>query len=134
MKARDWLGRVAMLVLAVLVTLSIIASIWAIPSGSIAPQTGSTLPGLEDIGEPPPQDEPLLSRGQAQREAGQPEAGASGAPAYAADALSDPVEHAARWLEAITYALLAITSLAALGCMLLWRIGSALQELARARP
>jgi hypothetical protein len=48
---------------------------------------------------------------------------------------------AGRWLEAITYSLLALVGLAALACLLLWRglhqrrrIADALEILARASP
>ncbi len=139
MKLLDWAGRVVMLVLAGMVTLSIIGAIAAIPSGTIPPRLGIR----PDQPSAPPEARPAEQR---QRdETGRhsrpdrvitQEVGKSGA-APAAPETSD----AARWLEAITYSLLALVGLAALACLLLWRglherrrIADSLESLARTSP
>jgi hypothetical protein len=132
LKAIDWFGRAVMLVLAGMVTLSIIGSIAAIPSGSIenrigmapAPQT------LPPEAEQPP-ERPAVDPIEGSR-TGRAAAPAQGQPMAApAPEPTDPD----RWLEAITYALLAIVGLAALGCLLLWRgLRRIADEVARARP
>jgi hypothetical protein len=112
----DWLGRVVMLVLAGLVTLSIIGSIAAIPSGSIETRIGieteprTAEPPLQRVA-PKATDSPTPD-GDPTRPAA---SGSAGAP-FA----SGPHE-AARWLEAMTYALLALTGIAALATLILWR-------------
>jgi hypothetical protein len=131
LKAIDWFGRAVMLVLAGLVTLSIIGSIAAIPSGSIenrigmAPAPQPLPPEAEQAPERPAIDAIEGSRAD-------PAAPGSGQPMAApAPEPTDPD----RWLEAITYALLAIVGLAALGCLLLWRgLRRIADEVARARP
>jgi hypothetical protein len=131
LKAIDWFGRAVMLVLAGLVTLSIIGSIAAIPSGSIenrmrmAPAPQPLPPDSEPSPERPAIDPIEGSRAD-------PAAPAQGQPMAApAPEPTDPD----RWLEAITYALLAIAGLAALACLLLWRgLRRIADEVARARP
>ncbi|PWG02460.1 hypothetical protein [Sphingosinicella humi] len=115
----DWLGRILMLALAGLVTLSIIGSIAAIPSESI-----ETRMGLET--QPPTADRPPLPESEPEAAAPQPEP--TRQPAAPRGVLSDPgapaasaPSEAARWLEAITYALLALVGLAALASLFLWR-------------
>ena len=131
----DWAGRVVMLALAGLVTLSIIGSLAAIGTGSL-----DTRSGVEPQAVPPDQ------RPLPQYEVQQPERGDS-AGAEAGQALGtaavpaspQPVE-ATRWLEAISYALLALVGVAALATLLLWRglrerrrIADALDAIARQR-
>ncbi len=116
----DWAGRVVMLVLAGMITLSIIGAIASIPSGSIETRIG--FQPREWPRSPSPQDEPLPRPGA---EAGTAAPATSPVPsgdagAVAAPAPDQPVDPG-RWLEAITYALLAIAGLAALGLILLWR-------------
>ena len=133
MKALDWLGRAVMLVLAGLVTLSIIGSIAAIPSGSIenrigmAPAPQPVPPESEQAAERPAIDPIEGSRTDRADPAGRREGMSTAAPPEA----TDPD----RWLEAITYALLALAGLAALACLLLWRgLRRIAEEVARARP
>jgi hypothetical protein len=134
----DRLGRVVMLVLAGMVTLSIIGSIAAIPSGSIETRIG--LETEPQIGEPPtpvPQPETEAPAPQAEPEE---EAVGEGTPGMAGAVPAPRPTDAERWLEAITYALLALVGVAALASLLLWRglrerrrIADALEALA-ARP
>lgn len=112
----EWLGRVAMLVLAGMITLSIIGAIAAIPSGI------DTRMGVEQATRqlPPPEasPEPLESEASLDpAEGGPADAAVAAAVAPEADEADDPV----RWLEAITYALLALAGIAALATVILWR-------------
>ena len=126
----DWLGRVIMLVLAGMITLSIIGSIAAIPSGSsIERQMGiertdwpqahaqeqrsapkQTPQQVAREVKPPPPEQPQLES----TPAGQ-------VPAHAGVAAPPPRVDPARWLEVIAYALLALVGLAALGVVIAWR-------------
>ena len=115
----DWLGRVLMLVLAGLVTLSIIGSIAAIPSESIGTRMGLET-RTSTIDHPPlPEPEPEAAAPQPEpsRQPAAPGGVSAGPGAPAASASSE----AARWLEAITYALLALVGLVALASLILWR-------------
>jgi hypothetical protein len=119
----DWLGRVIMLVLAGMITLSIIGSIAAIPSGSIPSQAGldpRDWPRSEIRGQPvrpsaPPAARPQQPQPQPQRTITAPAQGKFVAPA------PDRPPQAAEWLETIAYALFALVGLAALATILLWR-------------
>ena len=118
----DWVGRVIMLVLAGMITLSIIGAIAAIPSGSLPQQVRferESWPVARQREEPIPPPPP-----EVQAEAPQPasEAQPRGpvqtvAPAPAAREEVKPAE----WLEAITYALLALVGIAAFATLLLLR-------------
>ena len=114
----EWLGRVIMLVLAGMITLSIISALAAISSSTVPQPLGRERAAAPT---PPPRQEPPPEP-QSKRAA--PEANkTSGAARHVtiAPAPPEPVDPA-RWLEAITYALLALSGLAALGCLLLWRL------------
>jgi hypothetical protein len=119
----DWLGRVIMLVLAGMITLSIIGSIAAIPSGSITSQAGldpREWPRSE-IREQPVRPTPApTARTQQQQPQPQRTVAAAterGLVVPAPERAPQPAE----WLEAITYALFALVGLAALATLLLWR-------------
>jgi hypothetical protein len=132
LKALDWAGRAVMLVLAFMVTLSIIGSIAAIPSGSIENRMGMAperhpLPPESEQAPEPSAVEPI--EGYRTDRAAAPASGQRmAAPA------PEPADRD-RWLEAITYALLALAGIAALACLLLWRgLRRIADEVARARP
>jgi hypothetical protein len=119
----DWLGRVIMLVLAGMITLSIIGSIAAIPSGSIPSQAG-----LDPRAWPRPEvrEQPVRPTTAPNARAQQPQPQPQ--PTVAAPAerrlvapTSERPPQPAEWLEAITYALFALVGLAALATLLLWR-------------
>jgi hypothetical protein len=119
----DWLGRVIMLVLAGMITLSIIGSIAAIPSGSITSQAG-----LDPRDWPRPQvsDQAIrpaaapMARTQQPQPQPQRTLAAPVGRRFVAPAPERPPQPA-EWLEAITYALFALVGLAALATLLLWR-------------
>lgn len=117
--AFDWISRVIMLVLAGMVSLSIIGAIAAIPSGIVESTIGMNQTRQPvDVGteqQPAPPGGGSEQRPQAQPTTTVPSANATIAPAPAGEA--DPE----RWLEAITYALLALVGLSALGTLIMWR-------------
>lgn len=117
----DWLGRVVMLVLAGMITLSIIGAIAAIPSGSIGTRmaverTAWPEPSYEEPRPAPPR------RPQPEAEP-QPEARAPAAPAAGTVAPGPAPKpyQPERWLESITYILLAIAGILAFATILFWR-------------
>jgi hypothetical protein len=113
----EWLGRVVMLSLAGMITLSIIGAIAAIPSGSIG---GRFVAAQPEQTVPEPAEEqggaPVIREDRA-GPASLPE-GASTAAAAAAPQAEDETE---RWLETIAYALLALVGVAVLATLILWR-------------
>jgi hypothetical protein len=114
----EWLGRVIMLVLAGMITLSIIGAIAAIPSGSLpqAIRVGEREPIPQPEQQPAPM--PLPRETPETSEA----VGASMSnQVVAAPAAPEPVDPA-EWLEAIFYALLALVGIAALATLILWRM------------
>jgi hypothetical protein len=137
----EWVVRTVMLVLAGLVTLSILGSIAAMsnqagvpglsaerqrpvlapaPKPQVAePQQSDTAAALPS--EPPPQAQPPQA---------QPPAGTE----LVAVPAPPEKERPERWLEAIVYALLAIAGLLALLLVLLWRGVRALGRIADAAP
>jgi hypothetical protein len=116
----DWLGRVVMLVLAGMITLSIIGAIAAIPSGSIETRMGMEPtawpePHLKERRPaPPPRPQP-----EVEREATAP--AAASAPGIVAAAAAPERDEPERWLESITYILLALAGTAAFATILFWR-------------
>ncbi|MGA9582248.1 MAG: hypothetical protein WBR13_09800 [Allosphingosinicella sp.] len=126
----DWIFRTAMLAMAGLVTLSIL--------GAIAAMTND--PGTRFAGG----DRPVIAPEEAQeREAAQapspPAEGGNGAAAAPAQgeggtvavARPAPEDKAARWLEAIAYALIALVGVGALGVLMLLSISRELRRIGR---
>jgi hypothetical protein len=117
----EWLGRVIMLVLAGMITLSIVGAIAAIPSGSLPERIviaeRQPIPPQPEV-QPtpaPPAPEPRPTPEEARPQGPQ---GKQVAVAPAPPPKPDPAE----WLEAITYALLALVGIAALATLILWRM------------
>ena len=109
-----------MLVLAGMVSLSIIGSIASIPSGSIEGRIGIDQPQSLPA-EPQPAPSPDRAAPAATENSGMaaPEAAVAGGTALAPVPPKEP--GAEDWLEAITYALLALVGLGALATLILWR-------------
>ena len=134
----DWLGRVIFLVLAGMVTLSLIGALAAIPAGVVPARIG-----IEQRSRPVPERPQVqpAAPSEAVPDQTRPVQSQTRTETIAvAPAPAEPIDPA-RWLETITYALLALVGLTALACLLLWRglrdrrrIASALEALARARP
>lgn len=116
----DWITRVIMLALAGMVSLSIIGTIAAIPSGTIEGRIG-----LEESRRTADEVSPDEQRTQPE---GEPSAARPEAPP-GTQAVSTPApapaptaeEKIVQWLEAITYALIALVGLAGLATLALWR-------------
>ncbi len=134
----DWAGRVVMLVLAGMITLSIIGAIAAIPSGTIPARMGVEPRAWP---EPQPQAEPQPVPRQAGSQPSPTTTPRPSAPrgAVLVPAPPPPVDPA-RWLEAITYALLALAGIAAFMAVLLlralghWRRSADALEIIAQRP
>ena len=117
----EWLGRVIMLVLAGMVTLSLIGAIASIPSGSFETRLGVE---PRHWPEPSPSERMPAPPPGPEQPAPRPATGAApAAPQPQIMAVPQPKQpvDAARWLESITYALIALVGLAALGLVLFWR-------------
>lgn len=132
----EWLGRVIMLVLAGMITLSIIGAIAAIPSGVVQDRVGldpSRWPAPQPQTEPQPipveaqpmegepvaESQPVEPDPQAAPDA-VPQAGSAPVAAAAAPPPPPPIDPA-EWLEAITYILLALAGILVFATILLWR-------------
>lgn len=117
----DWITRVIMLALAGMVSLSIIGTIAAIPSGTIEGRMG-----VEERGVPVPTTAPEERPGTPSGKAAPslPDADPTGGQVSVAMAPAPPPspgEKIEEWLEAITYALIALVGIAALATLVLWR-------------
>jgi hypothetical protein len=145
----DWTIRAAMMVLAALVTLSILGSIAAISSdeagrGFAARQAPPPIEGeraVEPAPEPvpPARDAAAEAENQASPEAAAGREGRAGAGTglAAVPAEAQKEDERARWLEAIAYALLAIAGIAGIAVLMLWRVVRELRrmgDLALSRP
>lgn len=123
--ALAWTGRLIFLVLAMLATLSIIGSIAAIPSGLAEQRPGIERPRTTPA-EVPAADRrvPVPAPERASQPADGPPATTVGEViASAPPERDDPL----LWLEPLTYALLALAGLMAIGVLLLWRAVVALE-------
>ena len=120
MKLFDWISRVIMLVLASLVSLSIIGAIASIPSGSIPTTMIETAPPA-----PQPDHGAEPAAGPSRPEAPPGPAAQPASPGAAVGTIAPPppqeADGAEPWLESIFYALLALVGIAALATLLLWR-------------
>ena len=132
MKAVDWLARTAMLVLAALATLALIGSLASVSDSPI----GDAFPGQVAVQDVPTPPNPV----------GAASSGADATPAAGATEPTEPtgtamvasVERAAavrdrevaRWLKALTYAVIALAAVAAAGVVALVRIGEHLARVA----
>jgi hypothetical protein len=135
----EWVVRTVMLVLAGLVTLSILGSIAAMSNGAGVPDLRAArerpvlAPAPEPQPEPPAEPQPIspLETSPPPPPQAQTPAGTE----LVAVPAPPEEERPERWLEAIAYALLAIAGLLALLLILLWRGVRALGRIAnRAAP
>jgi len=122
----DLISRIVMLALAAMVTLSVVGVIEAIPRGAMqervgiarqqpVPQQPQPEPQPQERQAPEPQSEPNEPR--------QAEPGSSGGVVGPAVFAPPPPEDedVERWLEAITYALMALAGLMGIATLILWR-------------
>jgi hypothetical protein len=129
----EWMLRMVMLVLAGLVTLSILSSLAAISNDAGDGLRQTAKPTEAPADRPPATELPQAAEAgrAAERETAPvadpvPEAAAGSAPAASSPEPTD------RWLEAIAYALLALAGLFALAILLLWRSLRQLRRIADA--
>ena len=129
MRALDWLLRTAMLVLACMATLAMIGSLASVSGGSLA----DAVPGrverapvqAQESGQEPTAEVEVLTR--------RPDPNGRAEPAelqIAPIPQPEPGREIARWLKALTYAVLALAAFAAAGVVALLRIGSTLKRIA----
>lgn len=120
--ALTWLGRTAVLTLSLLATLSILGSIAAIPSGSVEGRLGLPRPQSEITTERSLERSLPAPASPGPR---MPQPGSGGSQTVEAIAVPEPDERL-RWLEPLTYAVIALAGLMAIAVLLLWRIVVAL--------
>ena len=127
----DWIARTAMLVMAGLVTLSILGSIAAMTND---PGTGLAPRDRPPIGAEPAEDRQAVDAPPRPEEPGNVAAAAPAGSTGATVAAARPAgeENVARWLEAIAYALLAVAGVGALGVLMLWSLVRELRQIGRA--
>ncbi len=131
----EWVVRTVMLVLAGLVTLSILGSITAVSNQAGVPGFSGTRerPVSAPVPEREPASEPAADAAPPPPPAQQtPQADSGSAGELVAVPAPPEEERPERWLEAIAYALLAISGLLALLLVLLWRGVRALGRIADA--
>ncbi len=124
----EWIARTAMLVMAGLVTLSILGAIATMTND---PGTRFAAPGDRPVIEGEQAEEGEVAPAPSAPERGNATAAAApgeGQGVTIAPARPAPEDKVARWLEAIAYALLAIAGIGALAVLMLWSI---LRELRR---
>jgi hypothetical protein len=124
--AFDWIARTVMLVLAGLVTLSILGSIAALSTDS--GREGFAPGGERQSIETAPAAEENAATAQPQQAPVSGVSASADSAAGGAVASADPPKSEERWLEAIAYALLALAGLGAIAIVLLW---SGVRELRR---
>jgi hypothetical protein len=134
-KLAEWLIRTVMLVLAGLVTLSILGSIAAVSNQAGNPGAigGRDRAVIAPAPQPPSAAPEALPESPApsQAQPSAPQVGGTAAPGELVAVPAPPEEpDAERWLEAIAYALLAIAGLFALLLILVWRGVRALARIA----
>ncbi|URW75225.1 hypothetical protein M9980_11835 [Sphingomonas donggukensis] len=126
MKIVDWLARTMMLVLASMATLALIGSLASVsntnlrdafPGAVERPEPGGAMESQPTAPAAPPSADPSSAQ------AGQPVRVAAPPPA-------DRTDEIARWLKALTYAVLALAAFAAAGVVALARIAGHLGRVA----
>lgn len=125
MRVFDWFARTAMLVLAALATLALIGSLASVSNSPVAgsfPGGGSEdAAGPPPAGPPaPPGDDPAPGPSAPDRADAPVDARPVAASPRGTD---DGAREVARWLKALTYAVIALVAVAAAGVIALVRIG-----------
>ncbi len=130
MKIVDWIARTTMLVLAALATLALIGSLASVSNSPI----GAAFPGT--VAPPPPETVPVEASTSQPADAptttapDTPETDAARVVAQADRAAASRASEVARWLKALTYAVIALAAFAAAGVVALLRIGGHLARIA----
>lgn len=123
-QAFDSFTRFVMLVLAGLVSLSIIGAIASMTSGE-APPRRAQQPARELPATPPSEAQPMPQASAESAAAATPASTGEAVPVAVAPREPDERE---KWLEAIAYALIAVVGLLALIAVILWRGLAALRD------
>ncbi|WP_294297553.1 hypothetical protein [uncultured Sphingomonas sp.] len=129
MRIVDWVARTTMLVLAALATLALIGSLASVSNSPI----GQVFPGQVAVQEPPAPDSLPTSAGAppASADAESPENAVAMRTVATAERIAAQREtEVARWLKALTYAVIALAAFAAAGVVALVRIGGHLARIA----
>ncbi len=119
MKFVDWLARTAMLVLAGLATLALIGSLASVSNSPIADAFPGPL-AVQDIAAP--SEAPPASTGGERSTEPAPDAPTATMQQTVERAADARDREAARWLRALTYAVIALAAIAAAGVVALVRI------------
>lgn len=131
MRIIDWLGRTLLLVMAGLATLSIIASVASVSNiRDDAPSRQGTPPAAERLDMPDPQQAATDERVARETPATPAEENGVLAALSATDADDGEI---ARWLESLTYAVLALAGFMAAALLVLLRITALLARIAERR-
>ncbi|MFD1787800.1 hypothetical protein ACFSC3_09455 [Sphingomonas floccifaciens] len=127
MRIVDWIARTTMLVLAALATLALIGSLASVSDSPI----GDAFPGqvAQPISDTPP-GPPAETAPPATGSAAEPVPQEAGEIATVERIVAERERESARWLKALTYALIALAAFAAAGVVALVRIGSHLARIA----
>lgn len=123
--ALGWLGRLVFTVLSLLATFSIIGSIAAIPSGSVEGRLGIERPqAYVPVRSAPEQPgRPVV---ETSAEPSMPQPGAGGSQMVETVLVAPERDNLLRWLEPLTYGVIALAGLMAIAILFLWRIAAAL--------
>ncbi|HZF42578.1 MAG TPA: hypothetical protein VEZ48_04145 [Sphingomonadaceae bacterium] len=122
-----WLARLAVLTLSLLATLSILGAIASIGTADMAGRPAGDRGTVLDPSDARQVQRPATApaeRAAAERARPAGEGGRSEAVVFAPPPPPDPL----RWLEPLTYAVLALAVLAAMAVLLLWRIALQLER------
>ncbi|MHA6721722.1 hypothetical protein [Sphingomonas sp. RS2018] len=126
MRVVDWIARTAMLVLASLATLALIGSLASVSDSAL----GDAVPGVvsrPDVGEAESGATALPTPASDVQPDAPPE-GAATEMRRASPAPAAPTDDIARWLKALTYAVIALAAFAAAGVVALVRIAGHLDR------
>ena len=128
-RAGDWVARTTMLVLAALATLALIGSLASVSNSPVGDAFPGSAPQIVEDAPPavtPPSNPQIVEPGQ-----GTMTIEAPPPPRVAAPAPAPPrTDEVARWLKALTYAVIALAVFAAAGVVALVRIAAHLRGIA----
>lgn len=125
--ALGWFGRLVLLVLSLMATLSIIGSIAAIPSGSVEGRLGMVRRPSAPQAQPIERDQVSQPSLRSEPRSVRPQVGVARPAEVVGDALKEP--SALRWLEPLTYAVIALAGLMAIAVLFLWQAVAALNRI-----
>lgn len=120
MRVIDWIARTTMLVLAALATLALVGSLASVSNSPI----GDAFPGQAAVRDAPATDDIAAADPAAAGKAEPPEQAVTQTMVATVERVATQREReVARWLKALTYAVIALAAFAAAGVVALVRIG-----------